>query len=72
MNKMFLMFLMMFLTCVNAVSADLATDMGTITTSASDGVGLVGVAVATVIGSVFSLILLLVGSRWLFDSVKFR
>jgi hypothetical protein len=52
--------------------ADLATDLGTITTAATDGVSTVGTSQATVIVSVFGLVLLSVGAGWLFRSLKSR
>lgn len=57
---------------VNSAFADLATDLGTVTTAATDGVSAVSSSQATVIASVFGLVLLAVGAKWIFGSIKAR
>jgi len=62
------------LSTVGATSAhaDLTTDLGTVTTAATDGIGLVSTSQATVIAAVFGLVLLAVGAKWIFGSIKAR
>jgi len=55
-----------------AAHADLATDLGTIKTAATDGIALVSTSQATVIAAVFGLILLAVGFKWIVSSLKGR
>ena len=55
-----------------AAMADLATDLATVTTAATDGVASVSTSQATVIASVFGLVLLAVGAKWIFGSIKSR
>jgi len=52
--------------------ADLSTDLATVTTAATDGVASVSTSQATVIASVFGLVLLAVGAKWIFGSIKSR
>ena len=56
----------------SSAHADLATDMGTITTAATSGIDTVSTSQATVIAAVFGLILLAVGAKWIFGSIKAR
>ena len=52
--------------------ADLATDLGTVTTAATTGLSTVSSSQATVIAAVFGLVLLAVGAKWIFGSIKAR
>ena len=57
---------------ISNANADLSTDMGTITTAATDGISTISSSQATVIAAVFGLVLLAVGARWMFGSIKSR
>lgn len=57
---------------ISNANADLSTDMGTITTAATDGISTISSSQATVIAAVFSLVLLAVGAKWMFGSIKSR
>lgn len=74
MTKMKMLIMSFLLAVIGAVNAhaDLKTDMATITKAATDGVTTVSTSQATVIAAVFGLILLAVGARWIFGSIKAR
>jgi len=57
---------------VTSAFADLSADLATVTTAATTGIASVSSSQATVIAAVFGLILLAVGAKWIFSSVRSR
>ena len=65
-------FFFSFFIFVNSAFADLLTNLETIEDEATGTITIIQTSNATVIASVFGLVLLAVGAKWIFGSIKSR